>query len=88
MWKWPQGIAPNHLLCYTTERLGWKKNFGVMVPLESLDEPQLWVEGCVGDHWMSKEALENLKKEARGQTEQEAWGTGETVFEGEDRRSS
>ena len=57
-----------------------------MVPLESLDEPQLWVEGCVRGHWMSKEALQNLKRGAREQTEQEAWGTGETEFEGEGRR--
>ena len=57
MWKWQQEIAPNHLLCYTNEQLDQKQHFGVMVPLESLDEPQLWVEGCVRDHWMSKEAL-------------------------------
>ena len=45
------------------------------------------VEGYVRGHWVTKEALKNLKKEAREQIEQEAWGTGETEFEGEDRRT-
>ena len=57
VWKWQQGIAPNHLLYYMIGRLDRERHFGVMDPLESWDEPQLWVEGCVKGHWMSKEAL-------------------------------
>ena len=82
MWKWQQGIAPNHLLYYTIGRLDREQHFGIMDPLESLDEPQLWVEGCVRGHWMSKEALQNLEMKSREQSEQEAWGTGKTEFEG------
>ena len=82
MLKWQQETAPNHLLCYTNEQLDQKQHFGVMVLEESWDEPQIWVEGVARDHWVSLEALEDLKMETWRQTEWEVWNTDGTEFEG------
>ena len=59
MWKWQQGIVPNHLLYCMIGRLDRKQHFGVMVPSESLDEPQLWVEGCGRGQLRGSELLPN-----------------------------